>query len=60
MPGICSSVRWVGFWVGLSSPGHSSTMRGAATMYRHSWGVVGRGGLVPCGSGGPPTAGGAA
>ena len=28
----------------VSGPGHSRAMRRAATMYRQSWGVVGRGG----------------
>ena len=40
---------------------HSSAMRQAATMYGQSCRVVGRrGGWVPCGSGGAPSAGGAA
>ena len=52
MPGMSFSVRWGQFWVGVSGPGHSSAMRRAATMYRQSCRVVGRGGVGPLRFGG--------
>ena len=47
MLGMSSSVRWGWFWVGVSGPGHSRVMRGAAIMYGQSSMMMGRRGVGP-------------